>query len=133
VNDAEFDQVSIEGLAGELGAAVGEHPGELDGYLGETLYDVVDEVRRRLGGLVAHEEPADGAAGGGVDGGELLHGAHALELAHVEGVQSHQVPWPGGEVAEREGPLLGRLGEQAGVHGGDWARAAIRWLRQPRQ
>jgi hypothetical protein len=80
---------------------------------------VVDEVRCALGALVADEEPTDRPPGGGVDGGELPDGAHALELAHVEGVQGHQIPWSGGEVAEPERPLLGRLGEQAAAGGGD--------------
>ena len=101
------------------GPVVGEDTVELDIDLGQADDDVVEEVGRSLGGLVADEEPANGPAGGGVDGSELPDGADPLQLADVEGVQGHQIPWSGGEVAEPEGPLLGLLGEQSALRCGD--------------
>ena len=45
-----------------------------------------------------HDRPA----GGGVDGGELVHLADAFEVADVEAVQGDEIAGPGGPVAEPE-------------------------------
>ena len=53
VVDAEVGEVAGEGLAGELGAVVGEDTGELDADVGQAGEDEVDEARGDLGRLVA--------------------------------------------------------------------------------
>lgn len=69
VAEPQRAEVAGEDLAGELRAVIRQHPGELDSDLSQPFDDVVDEVSGGLGRLVAHEQPADGPPGGGVDRG----------------------------------------------------------------
>jgi hypothetical protein len=114
VADAEMSKVAGERLGGELGAVVGQHPGELDPDAGQPRSHVVDEADGVTGGLVASHQGADRIAGGGVDRRQLPDRPDTFELADIEGAQGDQITRPGGEVAEPERPILGRRGQDAG-------------------
>ena len=117
--DTEVLKVAGERLADELGAVVGQHPGELGADAGQPLGDVVDEAGRIPSRLVPGDQGADGIAGGGVHGGQLPDRPNTFELADLEGVQGDQITGAGGEVAEPKRALLGVDGEDAGGGGSE--------------
>ena len=63
----------------------------------------------------AEHDGDHGPAGEDVDGGELVHLAHALQLADVEAVQADELARTAGGQAEPEGLVLPRrLGQKPG-------------------
>ena len=76
--------------------------------------------------------PDEGEAGEDVDGGELVHLAHALELADVEAVDADELARATRGQAEPEGLVFsGRLGDSPVVAAAMAAARARRWERLP--
>ena len=103
--DAGRDAVVGEAEVGEVGPEpVAVYSGPLSvstartgpAQAPEAALDVVDEAAGVLGGDGAEDDLDDRPAGGGVDGGELVHLADAFEVADVEAVDGDQVAGAGG-------------------------------------
>lgn len=107
-----------EVLPDELRAIVRQDPREGDAELAQRLAQVVQEPGGELGGLLADDQPHDRGAGGDVDRDQLPDRPDALQPPDVERVQRQDLPRCGGEQAEPERALQGRVGDQAGVCGG---------------
>ena len=81
----------------------------------------------------AEHDGDEGPAGEDVDGGELVHLAHALELADVEAVQADELARTPGGQAEPEGLVLCAASVTRPVVAAAMAAAlARRWERRPR-
>src|SRR6266571_4843339 len=118
MGDLELREVGVE-AGTELGAVVGEHPGDGDAELGEFADHSAQEPFRDLGVGRADEHLTDRPAGRGVDRGELPDRTDTFEFADVEAVQGHQVTGPGREVTEPERSLERRLGQKSGGRAGE--------------
>src|SRR5690606_1006649 len=115
VADAFGGEVRAEALGEVLGAVVGRHRTHARAEAAVAAHDVVEEADRVGGGDRAQHDHHDRPAGRGVDGGELVHLANALQVPDVEAVDRDQVTGCGGVVAEPERfRFAGRFGDQPG-------------------
>ena len=94
--------------------------------------DLVDEADGVGAVDRAEHDGDDGPAGEDVDGGELVHLAHAFEVADVEAVEGDQLARAGRGQAEPERPVLGAASVTIPVVAAAMAAArASRWARRP--
>ena len=128
VGRAGWDAVVVKALerqrgpeaAGDvLGPVVGQHRPHGHASATKAAQHVGHEANRVLSPHGADQDEHDRPAGGGVDGGELVDGPDAFELADVEAVHGHQVTGAGREVAEPERLVPGRVGDEPGAGRGD--------------
>ena len=89
--------------SGPLSREHGADPHPVAPVVGEQALEEAQRDARRRG---AHHEPDEGEAGEDVDGAELVHLAHALELADVEAVDADELARAAGGQAEPEGLVV---------------------------
>src|SRR5664280_1162674 len=112
--------MGLEAAGHVLGSVVGEHGSDLDPVTAVEPEDVVDEAHGVVMGDRSEHDHDDGPAGEDVDGSELVHLAHALQLADVEAVQADELAQtPGGQAEPEEMLVSGCVGQETGGGRGD--------------
>ena len=108
-------QGRAEGAGVVLRTVVAEHGADLDPVAPVVGQQTLEKAHRDGGiGSRAHHEPDEGPAGEDVDGAELVHLAHALELADVEAVDADELARTARSEAEPEGLVVsGRLSQKS--------------------
>jgi hypothetical protein len=107
------DQVGPEVSCFVLGPVVREDGPDPHPVAPVVAQDLVDEAHGVGGVDRAEHDGDDRPAGEDVDGGELVHLAHPLELADVEGIHADELARTPAGQAEPEGLLLpGRFGQE---------------------
>src|SRR5664279_4675264 len=125
--------MGLEAAGHVLGSVVGEHGSDLDPVTTVEPEDVVDEAHGVGMGDRSEHDHDDGPAGEDVDGSELVHLAHPLQLPDVEAVQADELArTPGGQAEPEELLVPGCVGQEAGGGAVMAAARARRWDRFPR-
>ena len=113
-----------------------KHRPDPDAVTAIETQGLVDEAGRHGAVGRAQHDGDDGEAGEDVDGGELVHLAHALELADVEAVEADELARATRGQAEPEGLVLARgvghhqpvvAAAMAAARARRWARCPARW------